>query len=183
MPNTIGVPRVSRARGQSHFERPHPACSRQRRCEEWVEKTGCRKLTRDPNEWLFLNLFENFIWLWRQDLWIVEIMNYRRVNILIVSRSYPQLPISNFAQEWTFKLLYCDIPNQWRGQKFWWGGKWLEVTDWGGQKSETSFPSLIYRNIHALASYLLHLGGYDPFGPSLATAMCQTAVIHSNCGN
>ena len=104
---------------------------------------GCRKLTRAPHEWLFLDLFENFIWLWRQDFWIVETINYRRVKILIVSRSYIQVPISNFGHEWTFKLLYCDIPNQWRSQKFWWGGKWLEVTDWGGQKSETTFPSCI----------------------------------------
>jgi len=36
-------------------------------------------------------------------------------------------------------------------------------------------------NIHKLASYLLHLGAHDPFGPSLATPMFQTAVIHSNC--
>ena len=26
-------------------------------------------------------------------------------------------------------------------------------------------------------------GGHDPFGPSLVTAMFQTAVIHSNCSN
>jgi len=31
-----GVPRVSRARGQSQFDRPHPVCSWQHRCEGWV---------------------------------------------------------------------------------------------------------------------------------------------------
>jgi len=31
-----GVPRVSRARGQSQFERHHPVCSWQHRCEERV---------------------------------------------------------------------------------------------------------------------------------------------------
>jgi len=31
-----GVPRVSRARGQRQFWRPHPAPSWQRRCKVWV---------------------------------------------------------------------------------------------------------------------------------------------------
>jgi len=33
---TSGVPRVSRARGQSQFGRPYPVCSWQYRCEGWV---------------------------------------------------------------------------------------------------------------------------------------------------
>jgi len=43
-----GVPRVSRTRGQSQFERPHPACSRQHRCEDWVEKKGLSKADSGP---------------------------------------------------------------------------------------------------------------------------------------
>jgi len=48
IPNASGVPRVSRVRGQSQFERPHPACSRQHRCEEWVENKGLSKDDSGP---------------------------------------------------------------------------------------------------------------------------------------
>jgi len=36
--------------------------------------------------YLFLDPSENFLWYWRQDLWILEIINYCRVKDLIVSR-------------------------------------------------------------------------------------------------
>ena len=43
-----GVPRVSRARGQTQFWRPHPARSWQHRCEEWVGNKGASKVDSGP---------------------------------------------------------------------------------------------------------------------------------------
>jgi len=44
-----GAPRVSRGRGQSQFGRPHPACSWQYRCEEWVGSKGETKADLGPS--------------------------------------------------------------------------------------------------------------------------------------
>ena len=42
--------------------------------------------------------------IWRQDLWILEIINCRRVKNLIISRD--AIPLWIFGHNWTLKLLY-----------------------------------------------------------------------------
>jgi len=129
-PTTSGVPRISCARGQSQFWRPHPARSWQHRCEEWVGSKGAskavaylgfpapcdkvslgtptqsgrgsidpknelgvkgrRKLRWGPNKFVsrLVRKFHMTVTSrnWRQDHWILEIINYGRVQNLIVSR-------------------------------------------------------------------------------------------------
>jgi len=62
-----GVPRVSRARGQSQFGRPHPARSWQHRCEESAGSKRTSKAESDTGAHihLFLDPHENFTWLRR----------------------------------------------------------------------------------------------------------------------
>jgi len=48
---------------------------------------------------------------WREDIWTLKTIHYPRIKNLIFSRKV--IPHLNFGQDWTFKLLYCDIPNCW----------------------------------------------------------------------
>jgi len=88
---TSGVPTVSRARGQCQFGRPHPVCSWQHRCQEWVGSKGTSKVDSGPASSCFCRPASKFHMTvtsqnWRPDLWILEMINYRRVKNLIVSR-------------------------------------------------------------------------------------------------
>ena len=81
-----GVPRVSRARRQTQFWPPHPLCSWQHRCEEWVwNKRGVERWLGPCNRlrivvsrpvWKLPVIVTSHIWGW--DLWIMETINYRR---------------------------------------------------------------------------------------------------------
>jgi len=89
-----GVPRVSRAQAQTQFWGPHPARSWQHICEERVGNNWASKadsalqspvhvvVSRPIRKLPVIVTSQN----WRQDFWIFEIINYRRVKNLIVSR-------------------------------------------------------------------------------------------------
>jgi len=105
-----GVPRVSRAMGQSQFGHPHPGRWWQHRCQEWVGSKGtskvdsgpassclCRSVSKFPMTVMSQNI--------HQDLWILEIINHRSVKNLIVLQSREASPTLKFRLRLNFQTV------------------------------------------------------------------------------
>ena len=79
-----GVPRVSCARGQRLFGRPHLARSWRHRCEEWVRSKGTSKADSSPSYGCFYTCMKTSYDCGSRSLNLGN-RNYRRIKNLIFS--------------------------------------------------------------------------------------------------